>query len=53
MRDISATENSRIADIMAMGIESFNAQEKSTIITESAFTELRVNKYVSAVPPRV
>ena len=36
-----------------MGMASFNAQEKSTMRTASAFMVFRVRRYVSTVPPRV
>ena len=35
---------SRIADSTAIGMESFNAQEKSTISTASIFVTLRVSR---------
>ena len=35
---------SRMADSTAIGMESFNAQEKSTISTASIFVTLRVSK---------
>ena len=43
----------RIADNTEIGIASFNAQEKSTIRTDSAFVTFRVKRYVAAVPSNV
>ena len=42
---------SRIADNTAMGIASFNAQEKSTISTDSAFVTFLVNSHTRAPVP--
>ena len=42
-----------IAESTATGIESFKAQEKSTIKIASAFKGFLVIKYVRAVAPRL
>ena len=42
-----------IADSTAIGMESFSAQEKSTISTASAFVTLRVTSHISPVAPRL
>ena len=44
---------SLIADKTEIGIASFNAHEKSTISTDTAFVTFLVNKYVRAVPANV
>ena len=50
---ISCALDSRIADSTDNGIANFNAQEKSTINTDNAFTVLRVNANVRPVPKNV
>ena len=44
---------SRMADSTAIGMESFSAQEKSTMSMASALVGLRVISQVSAVAPRL
>ena len=42
---------SRIAESTESGMESFSAQEKSTIRNASAFATFRVKRKVNAAPP--
>ena len=42
-----------MAESTAMGMESFRAQEESTISTASILVTFRVSRYVSTVPPSV
>ena len=53
LRASAPGERYREVNSTAMGIESFKAQEKSTISTASVLVILRVSRYVKAVPPRV